>query len=503
MSLKRRRFWDLRLLLPAVVVWLVSAGTLTWVINGGQVAVIILAVAAALIMAVLVFGKAPQNPEPKHARYPIGSISSWITLTCLAAALALTSSLAHGMTFRDDPIHSACRTKCTIDTSITRNSRLITADGGTWLTHVQVGNSATIQLITPTALKGRVGDGVTLTGRIQPGLSPPALGRMKPSMVKIHPAHSKTARFRARMDAVLDRFDPDIHGLMAGMSIGDFSRMTPQAKTAMNMTGTSHLTAISGTHLAIVMGTIHVLIPGRGRRKVALMSLIIAGLVAVVGPTPSIIRATSMAVIPAWGGFVGRGGQALNSLALVVLVWLLVDPWLAVSAGFTLSSVSTAAVLVVAFGTATSKRPRWKAFAHRAALAFAIPAAASFATAPVLLHMTGKFSTYAILSNVLVLPMVAPATLGALTTALFAQVVPEVAYAIADLTQYPVRWILFVTQKCAGLPLAQLERPGATIATIIVDLLAAIFVAWKVLPLLVAHWIPDEAVASVEHVEGD
>lgn len=508
-AVERRKYQDLRLVVPAVCGWLAAALTLRWIVAQGGLSVVLGVIFLALGGVVAIYAFANETPKPRHARYPVGSLRAMILMILLAISLAGLSSAAHAMKYRSHPIHDACQTQCVVAGMVDRNSRLISTKPNTWITHLSLqGSAAKILVMSPTEIDARIGDRVTVTGRIKNGLSAPMVGTFKPNSIEVEYVRSRRSIFRANLDDVLAHYDRDIHGLIAGMSIGDFSRMPPTAKDSMVATGTSHLTAISGTHLAILMGTIHVLIPGRSRLKILAITLLLAGLVAVVGATPSIIRASSMALIPIWGLMFGRGGQAMNSLALVALAWVIVDPWLAVSMGFILSTLSTAGVLLVASGVkpakiklrGTSLSTAVKTFSRKLWFIVAIPAAATISTAPALLNMTGKLAIYSVPSNVLVSPFVAPTTLAALATAVTAQVDPALARVPADVAAWSAHWILAITQKFAGLPHAELGQPGALIATILAGLIAVSWIGWRFLPLLVSHRIPNKAVSGVKQI---
>ncbi|MDO5048882.1 MAG: ComEC/Rec2 family competence protein [Actinomycetaceae bacterium] len=511
MPVKRKGYRDLRLVAPAVLAWLAASGSLRWIISGGNPAVVVGLVFGALLLSSAAFAFTPKTPRARHAHYPVGSVRALIALALLAVSLAAISAVAHGIQYRDHRAHDACRTKCVLEGEVARNSREVAGSTQTWITHVKLReSSATLLLITPAQVQARVGDKVTVSGRVRPGLSAPMIGSMKPESIQVRRTVTSRSMFRVRLDEALEGFDRDTHGLIAGMSIGDFSKMSPEAKDAMVSTGTSHLTAISGTHLAIVIGTIHALIPGRSRFKIGVVSALVAGLVAVVGPTPSIIRSASMAVIPTWGVMIGRGGQSINSLALVALTWVIIDPWLSVSMGFILSTLSTAGVLIAVSGVKPVKiklrrpapiytlKPLFRLIAKKLGFVIAVPSAATIATAPALLHMTGELALYSVPANIAVSPLVAPATLSSLATAITAQIDPALAAMPGRVAAWCAGWILTFTQKFAGLPHAMLGQPGALILILALDLAALVWIVWKLLPLLVRHWIPSEAIRGIK-----
>ena len=88
-----------------------------------------------------------------------------------------------------------------------------------------------------------------------------------------------------------------------------------------------------------------------------------------------------------------------------MLVLLLLDPWLARSVGFVLSTLATAGILVLGppFRDAlTTWMPRW------AAEAVAVPFAAQIACTPVVAALSGQVSLVAVVANLLVAGAVGP-----------------------------------------------------------------------------------------------
>ena len=99
--------------------------------------------------------------------------------------------------------------------------------------------------------------------------------------------------------------------------------------------------------------------------------------------------------------------RALRGLGAAVVVLLLVDPGLAVSAGFALSVLATAGILLLApaWRDALARwLPRWLAEA------IAVPAAAQLACTPLVAAISGQVSLVAVAANLLVAPVVGPAT---------------------------------------------------------------------------------------------
>ena len=150
--------------------------------------------------------------------------------------------------------------------------------------------------------------------------------------------------------------------------------------------GTSHLLAVSGSHVAIVAGISAWLLCGLRHRTVAI-SLIVWFYTALTGAAPSAVRAAVMIQIVLLGTLVGRSGGAFNATAVAGGVMLLYNPWIFWDVGWRLSMLAvltlTAIVKVDCSNTAKvilTSPVVWLATALQATWTFgAVPLAGIFA----------------------------------------------------------------------------------------------------------------------------
>lgn len=266
-------------------------------------------------------------------------------------------------------------------------------------------------------------------------------------------------------------------GLVPGLAVGDESGLPAAVRDDMRATGLTHLTAVSGMHVSIVLVAVLGLARWLGVRGYALPAvavLAIVGFALLVRPDPSVIRASTMGLIGVLGLTVAGRKRALPALAAAVVVLLLVDPWLARSIGFTLSVLSTAGILVLA--------PVWRDalpwLPRPSAEAVAVPLAAQVASVPVLVSFVSETSLASVPANVLVAPAVAPATLLGVLAAVLAPVVPGAAAAVAWVAGWPATWIALVAEHGAALPGAVLRWPAGTRSVVVsTALVVALIVA--------------------------
>lgn len=173
-------------------------------------------------------------------------------------------------------------------------------------------------------------------------------------------------------------------------------------------------------------------------------------------------------------------GPAALGAAIVVL--LCVDPWLARSYGFALSSLATLGLLLFArpWGAAIARRlPRR---ARPLADATAIPLAAQATCAPVVVLLQGSVPVIGVVANLAAALLVAPATVCGVAAALAASVWVPAGTAVAWLAALPAAAIAQIAHTLAPVPFGTLPWPDGTAGAL---LLAAI----TVVALLSAPWI--------------
>jgi competence protein ComEC len=254
---------------------------------------------------------------------------------------------------------------------------------------------------------------------------------------------------------------PGPGGLLPGLVDGDTSRLDPAVADDFRATGMTHLTAVSGANVAIVLGAVLLLARwcrAGPRLAGAACVLALVGFVILARPSPSVLRAAAMGGLGLLGLVAGRPRAAVPALAASVLLLVLVDPALAADVGFALSAFATGGLLLLA--------PRWRdALRSRGvpaglAEALAIPAAAEVACAPVIAAISGTVSLVAVPANLLAEPAVAPATILGVIAALLSTVWAGGAAFVAWVGAWPARWLVAVARTGAALPGAVVGWPA-------------------------------------------
>ncbi|HIZ97739.1 MAG TPA: ComEC/Rec2 family competence protein, partial [Candidatus Janibacter merdipullorum] len=110
------------------------------------------------------------------------------------------------------------------------------------------------------------------------------------------------------------------------------------------------------------------------------------------------------------------------TLCAAVLVLLTVDPWLARSYGFVLSTLATLGLLLFVRPWSAAINAHLPRALHVVGPAVAIPLAAQLVCGPVIVLLQGEVSLIAVVANLVAAPFVAPATVLGVTAALVAVV---------------------------------------------------------------------------------
>ena len=179
-------------------------------------------------------------------------------------------------------------------------------------------------------------------------------------------------------------------GCCPGSSSATPAGSTREVREDFRTVGLTHLTAVSGTNVAIVAGAVLLLCPAARAsgcaRAPVLAAVALAGFVVLARPSPSVLRAAVMGVVGLVALSTGSRRAALPALATAVLVLVLVDPDLAATPGFALSVLATGRA---AGARAAVARARWRRrLPGWLADALAVPAAAQVACGPVVVAIS-------------------------------------------------------------------------------------------------------------------
>jgi competence protein ComEC len=134
---------------------------------------------------------------------------------------------------------------------------------------------------------------------------------------------------RSSRRRLVERLDSSIAPLAAALLLGQREGIDPEVNDAFARTGTTHLLAISGLQLQALAFALLIVFRGVGlerRRAYLIVGLAMAGYALVVGPAPSVVRATIMTISFCLAAIAGRLDRPANTMALAALGTLALNP---------------------------------------------------------------------------------------------------------------------------------------------------------------------------------
>lgn len=201
-------------------------------------------------------------------------------------------------------------------------------------------------------------------------------------------------------------FEGDAEAVLLSMMFGEDSLLTARLSDAFAVSGTTHFTAVSGTHFMIFATVLPELFFDRKKRVGAVVS---AALVPVgilfFGFSPSVIRAGVMLLIFSAAPLFCRRSECLNTLCVAASGIMLFSPSTVTDAGFAMSvlGVLGAAVVGPRIGELICGRIR-NAALRKAANAVVISTCAVICTAPVSIGISGGISLVGAFATIILLP---------------------------------------------------------------------------------------------------
>ncbi|MCA9185009.1 MAG: ComEC/Rec2 family competence protein [Pirellulaceae bacterium] len=293
-------------------------------------------------------------------------------------------------------------------------------------------------------------------------------------------------RMRAECNGLLWRhLSPERSGLAGAVLLGTREQLQSEQIDAFLVTGTIHLLAISGLHVAI-LGAVMFRVARLqifSRRKayvvIILMTMLYAALTMARAP---VVRASVLICVVCLGWIIRRQASAFNSLSLAAILVLAFNPCQLFQTGAQLSFLAVGALAAFAprwHGFASDDPVRrlvrrsagvfsrtWRLVAHRSGELFLASCVVTAVTLPLVMYRWHIVSPIALLLNVVLWIPMATALLTGFGVLLFGWLLPPLAAACSRMCDVSL-WILDTTvQQAAQVPLGHWWVTGPTVGGI-------------------------------------
>lgn len=267
--------------------------------------------------------------------------------------------------------------------------------------------------------------------------------------------------------------------LIAGVVCGRSAELRAQpAGDWFSVTGTAHLIAVSGSHLAIVWFVIESALQktrlSRGLQR-GLLVLALAAYAVFTGASPSAVRACCMVAATLVANGAGRRRHGLSALFVTMAIFVLLRPTVLFEMGFQLSCASVFAILCFC------------PYATYALVELGVPSGVAgilsvtlcsqLATLPVTIPTFGTFSLIAPLANAVIGPVIS-VLLASSVVLVPCSLVPLLSRVALVVPMIVARCALFFEQLFAAVPGASVTVPPDTVWVYVVPFALAVLLVW-------------------------
>lgn len=267
----------------------------------------------------------------------------------------------------------------------------------------------------------------------------------------------------------INRLFPEPHASFeAGLLVGARKGIPDELMEKFNITGLTHIIAISGYNITIIIVFMMWALGGLPR-----MTGFVAAVVAIilftlfVGASPAVVRASIMGILGLLALNYGRD----NNIHLVIL-WtaffmVMWNPKILVyDVGFQLSFAAVLGLIYVAphFEATSQKLPQ--AFGIREAIVMTL--SAQVMALPIIVYNFERLSLIAPISNLLVAFAIPPAMLFGFVAVILSFIFPPLAQVVAYLAWGVLSYIIGVIEMTAVIPYASVNLPGMSLWMILV-----------------------------------
>lgn len=287
------------------------------------------------------------------------------------------------------------------------------------------------------------------------------------------------SRLRNALLAIIAPSTDPARALIAGIVCGRSSELRAQpAGDWFSVTGTAHLIAVSGSHLAVVgfviEGALQKTRCSRGVQR-ALLAVTLVTYAAFTGASPSAVRACCMVAATLVANGAGRRRHGLSALFVTMSIFVLLRPTVLFEMGFQLSCASVFAILCFC-PYATYALGELGVPAGIASM-LSVTLCSQLATLPITIPAFGTFSLIAPFSNAVIGPVVS--VLLAVSVVLVpCSIVPLLRPWVLIVPMLAARCALFFEQLFAAIPGASVSVPPDSIWIYLVPFGLAVLLVW-------------------------
>ena len=284
-------------------------------------------------------------------------------------------------------------------------------------------------------------------------------------------------------------FPADVQPFLTALLTGDKTDLYADGAHyyALADAGLAHVVAVSGMHIAFLMGVLFLLV-GRSPRSAALCLPVLLLFAAMTGFTPSVTRAAVMQMFLLSAPLFHRENDGITSLCTALALLLLWNPSACASVGLQLSFSSVAGIWLISgrmyralcrrIDALNVSRRVFRRLLFLAAGSVSSSVGAMALSAPLTAVHFGSVSVVSPVSNILCLWIVSAIYIGGYFAVALGAVLPGAAALAGRVLAWGVRYIYAVSGALASLPCANVYVRNPVFAVWLALVYALFLAAW-------------------------
>lgn len=284
-------------------------------------------------------------------------------------------------------------------------------------------------------------------------------------------------------EAVQKFISPPQRGILEALVFGDEGGISKAWKEKLNITGTRHIAAVSGMNITIISSLIFnfLLWLGLWRQQAFYLSLVLLVLyILMIGAPASAVRAGIMGILFLTAQHFGRMSAAASAVVFAAALILALNPLLLrLDVGFQLSFLAIMGIIYLqpAFSSFFKKLANPKFFPLRTTLATTL--SAQVFTLPILVYNFGYISLLSPITNILIVPVLAPITILIFVFGLSAMILGPLGYILSWPTWLSLTYIISIIDGFSKLSFVSLILENIHWAWLIIAYLTLGCLTWQ------------------------
>lgn len=272
------------------------------------------------------------------------------------------------------------------------------------------------------------------------------------------PVHAGLHAVRVWFERSISRVLPSPEApFLAGLLLGSRTSIPSSIVQAFQRTGTSHIVAVSGYNVTVVVTLIAAIVGMMPVPRTARLSMTLAAIIAFViltGASASVVRAGIMGSIVLLCRFVGRVADVRHILLLTCVVMIVCNPAMIADIGFQLSVAATLGLIMLSDPFERRLQCVPQRFGIRSSLSSTL--AAIVMTQPLITLYFSQVALVAPLANMIVLPLIPVSMLAGFCIVIMSSLLSVIGPLVGWIAWLPLATVIALVCRGAQLPYASL-----------------------------------------------